>query len=655
MADQDGSLATLYEFVQQLARFSETIPALLAQGDLDEIRRSLAASRRLHSLFQVAKDNARRTLEAQPNHPLVQQMNQLLPRIQAGDQATLAWLERPLPDAVELLRSPEGIALLADVTLPLAWDPAVDIVILVGSGTGPLVRELLGRGQARIVVYGPDEGLPESVVSAHSLLDLRHALLTFPGRTPQITIRRLPGVSDPLLQEVAEQARESFGNLVAARNTIDEFGETWILQGLANLPHVARWPSVSSLYEHFPGCPFVLIAPGPSLAKNVHRLRELKGRAILCALGHALGTLERAGVVPDLILSLDSQDLRYHFEGFPIGQVEAVLLGVTVHPELYKLGAKRFFTVAGNSILDDWVYQCLEERPALRSGGSVACSAFSLAVAWQCDPILCVGLDLSFPGGRFYAEHSCDGDLTFKASPDGSFTTEGGSTKYQELDQIQADEGHRPTQWMEVPGYHGGSVATSVIFQMFLRWFQNAALSEQGNRQLWNCTEGGAFIPGMEHLPLAQALARLPERLPIDFAAELDRALSGVHRTGRIEKMHRRTEEMLSGMALCVKNARRCREIAERPHPDLAKLQRAEQALVQSLQPVLFISLLAQKAIREATEHVGVLNVAENLKKTIQLFRVIEKAGELLQPHLERTAAELVSTSNSQNSPSDRG
>ena len=42
-------------------------------------------------------------------------------------------------------------------------------------------------------------------------------------------------------------------------------------------------------------------------------------------------------------------------------------------------------------------------------GGSVATSAFSLALRWRCDPIIFLGLDLSFPGGQYYVATSSDG------------------------------------------------------------------------------------------------------------------------------------------------------------------------------------------------------------------------------------------------------
>jgi len=64
---------------------------------------------------------------------------------------------------------------------------------------------------------------------------------------------------------------------------------------------IARWPSVAALGDRFAGVPMVIVAPGPSLARNIDQLRGLHGRAIITAFSHSLRPVLAAGVVPDLI------------------------------------------------------------------------------------------------------------------------------------------------------------------------------------------------------------------------------------------------------------------------------------------------------------------------------------------------------------------
>ena len=95
----------------------------------------------------------------------------------------------------------------------MEWDPQRDILVLVGDGGPALARKLLEQGQRRIIVYCGTQ-----------------------------------------------------------LNTIDRFGESWILQGIANTPAVASWPSIDALREPFRGRPCVIVSPGPSLTRNIEQV-----------------------------------------------------------------------------------------------------------------------------------------------------------------------------------------------------------------------------------------------------------------------------------------------------------------------------------------------------------------------------------------------
>src|SRR6185295_7556624 len=117
---------------------------------------------------------------------------------------------------------------------------------------------------------------------------------------------------------------------------------TWIAQGATNLPAIARWPSVAHLGDRLAGVPMIICAPGPSLATNVEQLRAAQGKAIIVAFSHSLRALRASGITPDLVLTVDPQDVRYHFKPGDLDGVGAVVNGVTVHPGLYQLGAARY-------------------------------------------------------------------------------------------------------------------------------------------------------------------------------------------------------------------------------------------------------------------------------------------------------------------------
>jgi len=87
---------------------------------------------------------------------------------------------------------------------------------------------------------------------------------------------------------------------------------------------------------------------------------------------------------------------------------------VTVHPSLFDR-ASRALTMTCNGEIDRWVFGKLPNNAQVSGGGSVATNAFGLALRWKCDPIIFVGLDLSFPGGNYYVAGSADGNAKLES------------------------------------------------------------------------------------------------------------------------------------------------------------------------------------------------------------------------------------------------
>ncbi len=161
-------------------------------------------------------------------------------------------------------------------TLDMEWDPQRDILVLVGDGGPALARKLLEQGQRRIIVYcSTPPGEPGEVVVVTSTQELRLALLGFPGLAAgRAGLHRLPSATITpreieLVQDVIDEVAQSLGTQL---NTIDRFGESWILQGIANTPAVASWPSIDALREPFRGRPCVIVSPGPSLTRNIEQV-----------------------------------------------------------------------------------------------------------------------------------------------------------------------------------------------------------------------------------------------------------------------------------------------------------------------------------------------------------------------------------------------
>ena|GEM_PF-5282826 len=422
--------------------------------------------------------------------------------------------------------------------------------------------------------------------------------------------------------------------------TVDAFAGQFVAHAIENLASIAAWPSVAALRDAFRGQPAVLVSAGPSLDKNIEVIRRFKGKALIVAASHALLALHRAGIDPDMVVVIEAQDVRYHFEGVPVDRIGSLVLAAAVRPELFALPVERFITFAANPMIDTWVYEGLEEHLPIRAGGSVSTVAFSVATILGCDPIIVVGQDLSFPDGRYYAATTCDGDARVALTTDGTGRVVEASEAYRKLEP----EGPENIFLREVPGYHGGSVPTSFALRRAWAWFVDEAKRQTGERTLLNCTEGGAYIEGMEHVPLEQAAVRYA-RDAVAVDACVDRAVGAIDREGRRTRMSERVTDMGARIDRTVDQARQCRALAERAKrrpAQLAPLQAAERDLTRSLESMPFLSTMVQPEVRDAmAAGKKATSVREGLDASIRLYDAVARTAVALRAPIERALESL--------------
>lgn len=635
------ALAQLYVKLEELAEVSDQISRAISTGATDGLDPLLARSQALHE--EVQRLDAIAQAEPGLASPvesalLLTRIEQLSQRIaNAGDSLT-TWLEslEPVDDSV----LPYNPAALAESLLPPSWDKLRNPIILAGSGAGPLAHELVSRGQRNVIVWLPAGAsaseLPPGVVPTRDNGELTQAFITMPGEMPSdLVVQGVPGggVDNATLQRLAQTLREAHSMMRAGRVTIRHFGPKIVHQTLASLPVIARRPGLDRLERPFAGKPCILISPGPSLDKNVELLKQAKGHALLIAGSHALSALNRAGVVPDVVLAIDPQDLTYHFRGYPIEAIEALVLAAGVDSNLFDLPARRILTATANGSADSWLFP--EGTMSLAAGGSVATSAFWLAQAWGCDPIVLVGQDLSFAGDRYYSNLSDDAATRV--------VVDGNSFRYEDFSDDQqriVTRGNQRSEGLsayELPGYFGGKVPTSGNFFLYHRWFSLVAQTNTAKLTLLNCTEGGAFIPGMEHISLADAIARHMQQ-PFDVAAPFAALDARFDAAAHVATIRARIELMCSSIDGCAEQARACRRLAEKvaKNPSRApELDAAEKLLIPQLAPVIFISALAQTVIDESLAQArAAKTMTESLRASVRLYEAVENAARTLREPL---------------------
>jgi hypothetical protein len=171
---------------------------------------------------------------------------------------------------------------------------------------------------------------------------------------------------------------------------------------LFNLPAYLARPGVEVLHNRAAGYPAILVAAGPSLARNIDQLASLRQRAVVIAVQTVFKQLLARGIHPHFVTSLDFHEISAQFfhgvEDFHDCILVAEPKAAWQVLEAYRGRAH----VLHNELCDVLLEEYAPVRGRLKAGSTVAHLSFYLAEYLGCDPIILIGQDLSFSDGLYY-------------------------------------------------------------------------------------------------------------------------------------------------------------------------------------------------------------------------------------------------------------
>jgi hypothetical protein len=253
-------------------------------------------------------------------------------------------------------------------------------------------REWIAGGRL-VVLSGPDYAGAAAV--ARTFSDLHHAQVMV---DPKLVVGRPAEV---------RRAREVIERLAFATKANDGARRAsagrYLLHTLANVTRLARESDVRALTGIGAGRAAIIVAAGPSLDTNIHTLVPCLERGLVIACDTAARPLALTGVDPDFIVASDPSPANAaHLAALPVRRSWLVAEG-SLHPSAFAGFDRRTFAFRVSTHEPwPWLESIGLDRGVLGTWGSVATSAFSLAVLLGCDPIVFVGADLAFTGNRPY-------------------------------------------------------------------------------------------------------------------------------------------------------------------------------------------------------------------------------------------------------------
>lgn len=284
-----------------------------------------------------------------------------------------------------------------------------------------------------------------------------------------------------LFEEDYSKVYEEIKNAVEYKNiskmTDIKVAKQWRNNIISNLSYILESPKADDFFGLFSNQPIICVAAGPSLDKNIDQLKQAKDKALIICVGTALKALLKAGIEPDIIISMDgSKKVYQQFKDISLLN-DVFLFSEKANSPLVNqgwVGPQVFFTMKRN--LSGWVEKMKGEYTVINTGGSVAHSMVDLAYKFGGNPIILVGQDLA------YADKKTHASGTMYA---------GNKVGEKEL--------------ISVEGIDGKPVETSKGFKSFLNHFNNY-FAKRPDRLYIDATEGGAKIKYTEIMSLQKAI-----------------------------------------------------------------------------------------------------------------------------------------------------
>ncbi|HNX76928.1 MAG TPA: DUF115 domain-containing protein [Candidatus Rifleibacterium sp.] len=394
--------------------------------------------------------------------------------------------------------------------------------MLLGFGLGYMAENILARltqrvGGPQLFVIEPDAGIFVTALRHRDLTTLladpRLALcigLTadqvgdFWGTVLDWTVMERLAIFDHppsaarfkiYFERVVEKIRylcnRSKGNLVTLMHAGFEFHTNYF----ANLAASFALPGVDRLFERFKGVPAVIVAAGPSLDRNMHLLKQVKGRFPIVAVDTALRQLVANGIRPDIVCAADpSYENSLDFVGVENESDVVLAVEPMTHPDIFSSfkGPLMLMTFGGG--LQPVIKDLREPVGTLGCWGSIATTNFELVRRMGADPIIFLGLDLSFQDGRLHARGSYSDDLL-----------------YEKVHQFTSIE-HEAADYINTRGTYkfsradGNTIYTDQNMKLYKDWFEDQF--RQTTARVINATEGGIVDKYVEIMPFARVIEK---------------------------------------------------------------------------------------------------------------------------------------------------
>ncbi len=318
------------------------------------------------------------------------------------------------------------------------------------------MTDILSDSRLQLIIYGINDDMLEvrmyELIKAYNKSTNQHITLPKYG---QLYIEKLKAMIDILNEQYDKRQVEN--------NTVIGNGAKGCRNTIYNMRFFKGCRSMDDFIGKFPeDMPAVCVSAGPSLAKNVHLLKNVKNKAFIMCTDRAFHFLTSMGIKPDMIIGVDYEKPIELFNKDELENIPFLADKDFNTKVLEHLKPKDLIFLANTDSM--WERLFLKAGSTLKSidgGGSVATIAIGCLAKWGFKKIILIGQDLALTGKKEYAEN----------------TDEVSETEIEKCKYLE--------------GIDGYMVPVRYDLLVYLRWIEEFALKNK-SIEIIDATEGGA-------------------------------------------------------------------------------------------------------------------------------------------------------------------
>ena len=388
------------------------------------------------------------------------------------------------------------------------------IVLVYGFGLGYHVQSILHAVGTTGKVFVLEPNL-EILKAAFSLMDLQTVLNDprfnlISGETEEIVALRFLSIIDRQLLHPDSQLDKiiihspSFKCLPEGfeRRAPEVFEKINIKNIQVNIDTILKSPGLKNFRNIFHNVPAFFINAGPSLDDALPLLTHYQQKALLFCCDTALPALVDQGIMPDFVLTVDPQERSIeHFIHYFDCDTVLIFTPTSAGEVVRKYKGKKVVVLQKGHSITRRFEDLLAYKGFTHAGSSVSCIGLDVLMQMGCNPVLFIGMDYCFPGGKMYSSNITETKKWFSDV-----------YKLNTIESIHR-EAINDKKVMTIKNKYGEEISTFQTLYAYLKQIESL-ISASENRQFYNFLSHGAHIEGSDDIFLCEELSLL---LPKDI------------------------------------------------------------------------------------------------------------------------------------------